>query len=144
MKRVAAIDYGRRRIGIAVADPLGIIVRGHETITRSGSMEVAAKHTADSLAEFELRTVVVGLPLHSNGDESDMSREVRAFVALLRPLLSDIDVVLQDESLTSWSAEESLKARGVSLKEARLKGLIDQESAVCILREWLRRQGATE
>ena len=140
MKRYAAIDYGRRRIGLAVADPLGIIVRGHDTVTRGASLEVAAKNTADSLTEYDLKAVIVGLPLHSNGDESDMSREVRAFVEALQPLLAGIDIVLQDESLTSWSAEASLKSRGVSLNEARLQGLIDQESAVCILREWLRRQ----
>ena len=130
--RIAAVDYGRRRIGLAVCDPLGITVSGLDTVRVSGTTEAAAV-----LKEREVARVIVGLPLHADGRESEMSREAKAFgLALARAL--DLEVTFVDETLTSWEAEESLKAAGRRLESARKRGEVDRAAAVALLRGYLR------
>ena len=137
MKRTAAVDYGRRRIGLAVADPLGITVRGLDTVEHGASLEEAARRVAAALASEEVGRILVGLPLHASGDESEMSVAARAFGAALAPLGS-WDVGFLDETLTTWEAEEAVKSRGIPLREAKKSGLLDREAAVAMLRGWLR------
>ena len=139
--RVAAVDYGRRRIGLAISDPLGITVRGLDTVERGPDLEQAVRAVAQSLRAEEAGRVLVGLPLHANGDESDMSREARAFGARLeRALAPDLPHPIEyvDETLTTWEAEEAIRARGIPLRKAKTMGLLDQEAARCLLRAWLR------
>jgi putative Holliday junction resolvase len=138
--KVAAVDYGRRRIGLAVCDPLGITVRGLDTIDRGGgSLEAAADAVAAVLREERAERVVVGLPLHDDGRESEMSREARAFgEALARRLSAPVEWF--DEGLTSWEAEETLKAGKRRLKDARQAGEVDKAAAVALLRSWMRAQ----
>lgn len=137
MKRTAAVDYGRRRIGLAVADPLGITVRGLDTVEHGASLEEAARRVAAVLAPEEVGRILVGLPLHASGDESEMSSAARAFGAALARLGS-WDVGFLDETLTTWEAEEAVKSRGIPLREAKKSGLLDREAAVAMLRGWLR------
>jgi len=135
--RIAAVDYGRRRIGLAVCDPLGITVSGLDTVRVSGTTEAAAAAVAAVLKEREVARVIVGLPLHADGRESEMSREAKAFgLALARAL--DLEVTFVDETLTSWEAEESLKAAGRRLESARKRGEVDRAAAVALLRGYLR------
>ena len=139
--RVAAIDYGRRRIGLAICDPLGITVRGLKTVERGGDAEQAVRAVAKQLQEEEAEKVLIGLPLHASGEESDMSREARAFGARLAevlgpPLAEGLEYV--DETLTTWEAEEAIRERGIPLRKAKKEGLLDQEAARCLLRAWLR------
>jgi putative Holliday junction resolvase len=137
VKRTAAVDYGRRRIGLAVADPLGITVRGLDTIDIGQDPAQAAERVAAALAPEEVDRVLVGLPLHASGDESEMSAEARAFGAALARL-GNWRVGYLDETLTTWEAEEAVKARGVRLREAKKSGLLDREAAIAMLRGWLR------
>lgn len=137
MDRTAAVDYGRRRIGLAVADPLGITVRGLETLDRVEDPGDGARRTAAALATEGVTRVLVGLPLHASGDESEISAEARRFGALLAEA-SDLPVAFLDETLTTWEAEEAVRARGIPLREAKKRGLLDQQAAVAMLRGWLR------
>jgi putative Holliday junction resolvase len=137
MERVAAVDYGRRRIGLAVCDPLGLSVRGLETLRHGGDLEAAAAAVAGRLREVGAGRVVVGLPLLASGDDSEMTREVRRFKAALEQALGGVPVEHFDEGLTSWEAEESLRARGRGLADARRGGEVDREAAVLLLRSWL-------
>lgn len=137
MERTAAVDYGRRRIGLAVADPLGITVRGLETLAGVEDPADGAQRAADALRAEQVTRVLVGLPLHASGDESEMSREARRFGAHLAEA-SGLPVGFVDETLTTWEAEEAVKARGVKLREAKQSGLLDQQAAVAMLRGWLR------
>ena len=140
--RVAAVDYGRRRIGIALSDALRITVRGLDTIrlepTRSGPPDPdrAATLVAERLRDEAPARVVVGLPLHMSGEESDMSREARRFGGALARALG-VPVVYHDEGLTSWAAEEDVKAAGRSLGRARREGDVDRRAAVALLRSYL-------
>lgn len=137
--RVAAVDYGRRRIGLALSDPLRITTRGLTTLERrgpdGGTLEAAADQVLAALRAAGAALVIVGLPLHADGRESEMSAEARRFAALLEA--GGLRVVLHDEGLTSWEAEEGLKAGGRSLKDARRSGAIDQRAALMLLRSWL-------
>lgn len=140
--RVAAVDYGRRRIGLAVSDPLRITTRGLPTLERAPGLEEAAGQVAGLLLREQVREVVLGLPLHADGRESEMSAEVRRFAALLEAHLAaaGVRLHLHDEGLSSWEAEEGLKAGGRDLARARREGAIDQRAALGLLRGWLEGQ----
>jgi putative Holliday junction resolvase len=135
--RALAVDYGRRRIGLAVSDALGISVRGLPTIARGPDLAGAAAAVAAVARETGAEVVVVGLPLHADGRESRTSEEVRRFGALLRGLVA-CPLEYLDEGLTSWEAEERLRERGRPLQEARRGGEVDREAARTLLLSWLR------
>lgn len=135
--RTAAVDYGRRRIGLAISDPLGITVRGLDTVVRGRDLSEAVAAVADRLRAEGAGRVVVGLPLLKSGDESDMSREARAFGAALAEA-SGLAIEYYDESLTSWEAEESLREGKRDLREAQRSGEVDRRAAMALLRSWLR------
>ncbi len=145
--RVAAVDYGRRRIGLAISDPLRITTRGLTTLERprgpaggaGPALEEAARAVAEVLRREQAVLVVLGLPLHADGRESELSAEARRFGGLLSA--AGLHVVLHDEGLTSWEAEEGLKASGRSLEQARRRGEIDQRAALALLRGWLAEPG---
>ncbi|MDA1195026.1 MAG: Holliday junction resolvase RuvX [Planctomycetota bacterium] len=137
MQRTAAVDYGRRRIGLAVADPLGISVRGLATLEKVLDPADGARRAAAAFAAEEVGRILVGLPLYASGDESPMAVEARAFGALLAEA-AGLPVGFVDETLTTWEAEEAVRARGIPLREAKQSGLLDQQAAVAILRGWLR------
>lgn len=137
--RVAAVDYGRRRIGLALCDALRITSRGLATLVREGAgggaLEDAAARTAAVLREAGAALVVVGLPLHADGRESELSAEARRFGDLLGR--AGLRVTFHDEGLTSWEAEEGLKGQGRRLRDARARGEVDQRSALALLRSYL-------
>jgi putative Holliday junction resolvase len=133
--RVAAVDYGRRRVGLAVCDPLGITVRGLPTYVRAEGADAVAG-VAAVLREAQATRLVVGLPLHADGRLSEMSAEARGFGDALGRALG-VPVAYLDEGLSSWAAEDDLRARGGSLEKARKGGLVDQRVAMGLLRAWL-------
>lgn len=134
-----ALDYGRKRIGVAVSDPMGITVQGRETQEGGPTPEAAGERLATLVVAMEPATVLVGLPLHADGGASELSAEARRFGEALAQH-AGCRVVFVDETLTSWEAEQALKARGIDLQRARREGLIDQEAACGLLRGWLRDQ----
>ena len=134
--RHVGVDYGRRRIGLAVCDALGITVTGLDTVVlRDADDPVAA--VARALEGEQAARLVVGLPLHADGRESEMSKEARTFGDALGKALG-VPVAYVDEGLTSWEAEESMKGRRKSLERARRDGEIDRAVAVSLLRSYLR------
>ena len=136
--RLAAVDHGRKRVGLAVCDALGITVRGLDTVVRTGTADDAVLAVAKAIREAGgVERILVGLPLHDDGRESEMSAEARAFGEALGRALS-LPVVLFDETLTSWEAEEELKARGRSIRDAQRSGEVDRAAAVALLRSYLR------
>ena len=133
MSRIAGVDYGTVRIGIAVAD-LSVRIAGPlETyVRRSERLDAACfKHLAQ---EERLEKWVVGLPVHTSGDESQKSREARAFGAWLEQI-TGVSVEYFDERYTSAEAEEQLLAAGLTKK--RRKARIDQLAAQIMLTAYL-------
>lgn len=131
--RLLALDVGDRRIGVAVSDPLRILARPVTTIQRRAAADVQA--VVDLIAEWDVAQLVVGLPLLPSGDRGEQARAVEAFVRRLEAAVA-IPIVLWDESYTTETAAERLRARGVAARAA--KALIDAEAAAVILEEWLR------
>jgi putative holliday junction resolvase len=134
--KLISIDYGRRRIGLAVSDETGTCVRGLRTIDRKTNPDplVPLSTLIGSLGPAGL---VIGLPLDGDDNETTMSREVRNFAAKLEKSLA-IPVYFIDESLTSKQAEGLLRFR--KKKERRSKDAVDRLAACLILESFLKEQ----
>ncbi|MBV9215002.1 MAG: Holliday junction resolvase RuvX [Acidobacteria bacterium] len=133
--RLVALDPGTMRIGIAVCDELQITTTPLPRIERK-SWKNMLLQVKETIAEFDAKALVIGLPLESNGDESDMSREAREMARKFN-LSLDIPVFLQDERVTSYEAKRRLWADGASLKETRRK--VDSRAAAILLADFLDR-----
>jgi putative Holliday junction resolvase len=139
-KRLLGVDFGHARIGLAISDPLHIIASPLETIQGSKNPERAAKNVAAELQrkKLDIGQIVVGLPLHLNGKESERSTEVRAFSIALERLVG-IPVQLFDERLTSVQAERLMKNAQMTRKERASS--VDGVSSTILLQSFLDLQG---
>ncbi len=126
-------DYGTVRVGVAVSDPDRIIASPLETYSRQSEMADAA-HYAKIAAEHRAVALVVGLPLHANGDESDKSREARAFGAWLTSA-TGLPVVFWDERFTTALAEDALLGAKMTHKKRRERR--DRVAAQMILQNYI-------
>ncbi|MEO7538885.1 MAG: Holliday junction resolvase RuvX [Pyrinomonadaceae bacterium] len=133
--RVIAIDPGTKRCGVAVCDELRVTTRPLAGIDRA-SWKKLLSNVKHIVSDFDAKALVVGLPLESDGTESDMSIEARR-MARNFALSLEIPVFLQDERVTSYEAKSRLWGRGHDLKDAR--GLVDSEAASIILSDFLDR-----
>ena len=137
--RFLGIDYGQRRIGLALSDPSGLLARPWKTIARAGNpSQVAAAITAlvtELMREDDgLAGVVVGLPRALGGEDTDQTAAVRTIAAALRARLG-LAIVLQDERLSSREAERLLAMRIKSWRDR--KPLLDAAAAAVILQDYL-------
>ena len=130
-----AIDYGTKAIGVAISDELQLTVRPLTTIRREKQNQMPAVERVGELArEYEIGVMVVGLPLNMSGKRGDAAGKVEKFVADLRPHLT-IPIILIDERLTSYEADQILREMGVGQKERKAKS--DEYAAVLILQDYL-------
>ena len=134
--RVLGIDYGERRIGLAVSDELGIIASGAGTIP--GDNDVLSRIVA-LVRERDIQRIVVGLPLTLRGEEGASAEMVQRFVKALREAC-DTPVDLMDERFTSSIAEQTIRDMGVGKKKRREKGKVDEIAAVILLQGYLDSQ----
>ena len=132
--RVLAVDYGERRTGIAVSDEIGITAQGLETIEVKDESEILSR-VARIAKETGAGTIVVGLPLNMDGTESEKSRKVREFGALLAEETS-LPVLFRDERMTSKQAQRVMHE--LNKKTFKNKPMIDRISATLILQEYLK------
>jgi len=137
--RVAGLDVGKRRIGVAVSDPSGLLARPLQSVRVSGLGPASVEHVVDALSTLVqeddgLALVVVGLPRHLDGTSSELTAEVQGFARLLERRLH-VPVVFQDERLSSVEAESRL-ARGEKDWRAR-KRKLDAAAAAVILQDYL-------
>ena len=133
--RVLAIDPGKKRTGLAVSDELGITAQGLETYT--GSREALVEHIGRLAGEYDIITVVIGLPLSMSGVELENAALSRELAAVIEKKYG-IEVVLRDERMTSLEAERVMKQAG-RIKNA---GDIDRLAAVLLLSSYLEERGA--
>jgi len=131
--RILALDVGKRRIGLAISDPLGITAQGLETLERTNLREDLAR-LAQLAAERGVRLFLVGLPLHMSGDESAQSAFVRDFASRLAAA-AGVPVEFWDERLTSKEAERALREGNATLQ--RKKRSVDRMSAMLLLESYL-------
>ncbi len=135
--RILAIDYGRRRIGLALSDALRLTSQPLATIARTNRRN-DLRRLREIVRRHEVRRIVVGHPLHLDGSAGEMAAEAARFAARLEKELR-LPVELVDERLSSWEAEQLLAAgRPVSAKQPGGEK-VDQVAAAIILRDYLER-----
>jgi putative pre-16S rRNA nuclease len=146
---ILAIDYGKKRLGLALSDEYGVTASPFATWTRINRRRDLAR-LRELARQRSVRCIVVGLPLHLNGTPSEMSQEVMSFAARVEKALG-IPVEVMDERLSSWEAKQTVSARdsrprtrrGSSDRADRAqKTPLDDVAAAIILRDYLDRTGS--
>jgi putative Holliday junction resolvase len=140
---VIGLDYGSRTVGVSVTDALGITVQPLETITRKeeNKLRRTCARVEQIIKELGVTEIVVGLPLHLNGEESASSAKAQAFGEMLHRR-TGLDVHYQDERLTTVEADEILEETGVQAKDR--KTYIDAVAASLILEDFLAARARRE
>jgi putative holliday junction resolvase len=131
--RALGLDIGKRRIGVAVSDPLGMVARPVETL-RAVSLNVDVERVVEIARELEAEVVVIGDPLHMSGDPGAMSNRAHKFGERLAEV-SGLPVAYCDERLTTVEAHRILEDAGVPLRKVREQ--IDAVAAAVILQSYL-------
>lgn len=132
MSRILAVDYGKKRTGLAVTDPLQIIANGLATVPTAELYDYLVKYTQTEQVEL----IVVGEPKQPNGEPSENLARVREFVARWRKR-QQIPVVYYDERFTSVLAHKVMLDGGLRKKARQNKALVDEISATIILQSYL-------
>ncbi len=133
MGRILAIDYGTKRTGIAVSDPLRIIAGALETVETKG----LERWLAEYFAREEVSTIVLGKPSRMDGTPSDTWRFVEPLAARLRRAWPDKEVVFYDERFTSVLAHRAMLESGIGRMARRDRALVDRISATIILQGYM-------
>lgn len=133
MGRILAIDYGKKRTGIAVTDPLRIIATPLDTVLTAGLKEYLRAY----LQREPVDAFVVGMPKTLSNQDSEMAPYVRRFVGELQTLFPDKTVHLADERYTSSLAKRAMIDGGMKKKDRQIKGNVDKISATLILQSFL-------
>ncbi|HSU12987.1 Holliday junction resolvase RuvX [Longimicrobium sp.] len=139
MPRTMALDYGERRIGVALTDPTRTIASPLTTLQRRAGKRPPWAEIAKLIEEHEVEDAVVGLPLDLSGDETEWTKEVRQFGDDLARR-TGLPVHWVDERLTSVAAERAVRGMGLKRSEREQKERIDAAAAALILDAWLRQR----
>lgn len=136
MDRIIGIDYGRKRVGVAVSDPLRIFASALDTVPSAKIIEYLKKY-----AQKEVITrFVVGYPMNMDNRPSEAAADVEIFLKNLAKAFPDIPVTREDERFTSVLAHRAMIEGGMKAKERRDKNSVDRISAAIILQSYLDRQ----
>ena len=137
MDRIIGIDYGRKRVGVAVSDPLGIFASALETVPAAKIVEYLKNYTSiEKVVRF-----VVGYPMNLNNKPAEAAKDVDVFLKVLKKQFPEIPVTLEDERFTSQLAMKAMITGGVKKSDRREKGSVDKVSAAIILQTFLDRGG---
>lgn len=136
MDRIIGIDYGRKRVGVAVSDPLRIFASALETVQNAKIIEYLKKYAeTETIVGF-----VVGYPVNMDGRPSEAAADVDAFLNRLAKVFPDIPVTLEDERFTSVLAHRAMIDGGMKASERKDKASVDKISAAIILQSYLDRE----
>ena len=138
MGRILAIDYGTKRTGIAVSDPLRLIAGGLETVATRELEAWIARY----VAQEEVSTIVLGKPARMDGTPSETWRYIEPLAARLRRAYPDKEIAFYDERLTSVLAHRTMLASGIGRMARRDKALVDKISATIILQGYMEHRSA--
>ena len=133
MKRLIGIDYGTRRIGIAICDPLRIIASARQTVPNSPAFFVTLEKM---ISDNDVEAIVVGMPYNLKGEKSTKALEVEEFIEQIKQHCR-IEVIEWDERWTSAIAHETQIMMGVKKKDRKNKSKIDEMAAALILQSYL-------
>ncbi len=133
MKRILGIDYGLKRIGVAVSDPLRITAQGIEVISNTPALFEKIKMIAE---KYDVEVIVVGFPYNLKGETGQSAKEVQVFIQGLKAVIK-IPIIECDERFTSAVAHQTLIDMGVKRKKRQQKSTIDRMAAALILQSYL-------
>ena len=135
--RKLGIDYGDARVGVAITDPLNITVQGLETIQRKGSDKIILKRLDEILSQYEIDTIVVGMPLNLKGEKTVRAEVTEQFIHKLKCKYNKLKIVTIDERLTTVAAHKTMNFLDVNKNKKR--DIVDTISAVYILETYINR-----
>jgi len=133
MARILAMDYGQKRVGLAVTDMLQISANGLDTIPAHKVLDYLANY----ISKEPVEKFVIGLPTQMNGQESDSMQYIRPFVVGLQRRFPEIELIYVDERFTSVLAHKTMLEAGLKKKDRQNKELVDKISATIILQTYL-------
>jgi len=136
MGRLLALDYGTKRVGIAVTDELQIIASGLCTVRAHECMDFLK----DYISEQDVASIVMGMPTNLQDQKTDATPYVKAFAKQLRKQFTDMEIHLIDERFTSKMAFQSMIDSGLKKKARQDKALVDEVSATIILQSFMEQQ----
>ncbi len=133
MSRIMAIDYGLKRTGIAVTDPLRIVISGLDTSPTKDLLIFLENY----LQEEEVSIIVFGMPYHPDGQPAQIAPAIERFAKKVVKKWPDVEIAWQDESFTSVEARQVILQSGARKKKRRDKSLVDKVSATLILKGYM-------
>lgn len=136
MGRILALDFGKKRTGIAVTDPLQIIASGFDTVETKQLLT----YLKDYISKEEVDIFVVGLPKQMNNQPSESEHLIQPFIKKLKNAFPNIPIEREDERFTSKLAFQSMIDSGMKKKQRQNKATIDKISATLILQSFLNRK----
>lgn len=135
--RILGIDYGEVRTGLAITDELGITAQGLETIYSNGNDKIILKKIDELLENYNINTIVLGMPYHMNGDKSQRAEQTEKFIHKLKCKYNKLKIDYIDERLTTVQAHKTMNILGIN--KHKKKNIVDTISAVYILETYLER-----
>ena len=136
MSKILAIDYGLKRIGIAITDELRMFAFGLNTISNSEIIPFLIK----TINKEKVDTIVIGKPLQSNSRPSQIEDQILLFIKKLNKIFPKIIIRRYDERFTSLLAKQTINNSGINKKKRKNKGLVDKISATIILQSYLEKK----
>ena len=133
MPKIVALDYGSKRVGVAISDPENKIAFALKTI----STELVFKYIIDLVASEKTSIVVIGFPVNLDGSLNDISHEINIFINKLSQKIPEILVEKYDERFTSVIAKKTILNSGIGKQKRQNKSLVDKVSATIILQSYL-------
>lgn len=134
MGRILGIDYGRKRTGLAVTDPLGIVAGNLATVPTHTLMQFIQEY----IGREQVDRIVIGNPMQLNGQPSESMKYITPFVNRLKKILPDMPVVMYDERFTSTIAHKAMIDGGMKKSDRRDKSRVDAIAATIILNDYLQ------
>ena len=136
MDRIVGIDYGRKRVGVAVSDPLGIFASALETVHSAKIIEYLKNYAQkETIVLF-----VVGYPINMNGAPSEAAKDIDIFLKHLAKAFPDVPIVKEDERFTSVLAHRAMIDGGMKKQDRQKKESVDKISAAIILQSYMDRK----
>ena len=135
--RTLGIDYCDSRVGIAITDSLGITAQGLETISYNGNDKVLLKRLDEIMAEYEIDTIVVGMPLNMDGTATVRAEVTEKFIHKLKCKYNKVTITTVDERLTTVQAHKTMNY--LDINKHKKRGIVDTISAVYILETYMNK-----
>ena len=136
--RKLGIDYGDSRVGLAITDELGITAQGLETIHHNGNDKVVLKRLEEIFGEYQIDTIVIGLPINMNGTKSERVEITEKFVHKLKCKFNKVKIEEIDERLTTVAAHRTMNYLNINKHEKR--NIVDTISAIYILEIYMNKK----